>query len=161
MAQLGKNPPAMWETWVQSLHWEELPEKGMATHSSILAWEIPWTKKPINTRSPRKPKNTRVGSLSLLQGIYRTQGSNLRLLHCRQILYHWGTREGPKLQLLQIPILGTSLVVQWLRLCALNTGGQGSIPSPGTRVNLLQIRVCKSQIKDPTWGSHTGSSQIN
>ena len=37
------NPPAMWETWVQSLGGEDPLEKGMATHSSILAWEIPWT----------------------------------------------------------------------------------------------------------------------
>ena len=41
-AQLVKNPPAMWETWVQSLGWEDLLEKEMATHSSILAWRIPW-----------------------------------------------------------------------------------------------------------------------
>ena len=41
-----KNPPAMWETWVQSLGWEELLEKGVATHSSILAWRIPWTEEP-------------------------------------------------------------------------------------------------------------------
>ena len=43
MAQVVKNPPAMWETWVQSLHWEDPLEEGMATHSSILAWKIPWT----------------------------------------------------------------------------------------------------------------------
>ena len=43
MAQLVKNPPAMQETWVQSLGWEDLLEKGKATHSSILAWRIPWT----------------------------------------------------------------------------------------------------------------------
>jgi len=43
MAQLVKNPPAMQETWVQSLGWEDLLEKGMATRSSILAWRIPWT----------------------------------------------------------------------------------------------------------------------
>ena len=36
-------PPAMWETWVQSLGLEDPLEKGMATHSSILAWRIPWT----------------------------------------------------------------------------------------------------------------------
>ena len=36
-----KNPPAMWETWVRSLGWEDLLEEGMATHSSILAWRIP------------------------------------------------------------------------------------------------------------------------
>ena len=42
VAQLVKNPPAMWETWVRSLGWEDSLEKGMATHSSILAWRIPW-----------------------------------------------------------------------------------------------------------------------
>ena len=39
--QMVKNPPAMWETWVQSLGWEDPLEEGMATHSSILAWRIP------------------------------------------------------------------------------------------------------------------------
>ena len=43
VAQLVKNPPAMWETWVLSLAWEGCLEKGKATHSSILAWRIPWT----------------------------------------------------------------------------------------------------------------------
>ena len=42
MAQLVKNLPAMWETWVQSLGWEDSLEKEMATHSSTLAWNIPW-----------------------------------------------------------------------------------------------------------------------
>ena len=40
MAQIVKNPPAMWETWVQSLGWEDPLEQGMATHSSIPAWQI-------------------------------------------------------------------------------------------------------------------------
>ena len=43
MAQLVKNPPAMRETWVRSLDWEDPLEKGKATPSSILAWRIPWT----------------------------------------------------------------------------------------------------------------------
>ena len=43
VAQLVKNSPAMQETWVQSLGWEDPLEKGKATHSSILAWRIPWT----------------------------------------------------------------------------------------------------------------------
>ena len=43
VAQLVKNPPAMWETWVQSLGGEDPLEKGKATHFSILAWRIPWT----------------------------------------------------------------------------------------------------------------------
>ena len=42
-AQLVKNPPAMQETLVRSLGWEDLLEEEMATHSSILAWEISWT----------------------------------------------------------------------------------------------------------------------
>ena len=43
VAQLVKNPPAMRETWVRSLGWEDPLEKGKATHSSILVWRIPWT----------------------------------------------------------------------------------------------------------------------
>jgi len=36
----------MWESWVRSLHWEDPPENGTATHSGILAWRIPWTEEP-------------------------------------------------------------------------------------------------------------------
>ena len=43
MAQMVRNLPAMQETWVQSLGQEDPLEKGMATHSTILAWRIPWT----------------------------------------------------------------------------------------------------------------------
>ena len=43
MGQLVKNLPAMWETWVQSLGWEDSLEKGKATNSSILAWRILWS----------------------------------------------------------------------------------------------------------------------
>ena len=43
MAQLVKNLPAIQETWVQFLGWEDPLEKGKVTHSSILAWRIPWT----------------------------------------------------------------------------------------------------------------------
>ena len=43
VAQLEKNPLAMQETWVRSVGWEDSLEKGKATHSSILAWRIPWT----------------------------------------------------------------------------------------------------------------------
>ena len=46
MAQMVKLLPTMQETWVQSLGWEDLLEKEMATHSSTLAWEIPWTEEP-------------------------------------------------------------------------------------------------------------------
>ena len=43
VAQLVKNPPAIWGTWVRSLGWEDPLEKGKATYSSILAWRIPRT----------------------------------------------------------------------------------------------------------------------
>ena len=49
-----KNPPEMQklqETWVQSLSWEDLLEKGMAAHSRILAWRIPWTEEPGGLQS--------------------------------------------------------------------------------------------------------------
>ena len=46
MAQAVKNLPVMQETWVQSLGLEDSLQKGMATHSSILAWKIPWTEDP-------------------------------------------------------------------------------------------------------------------
>ena len=51
MAQTVKILPAMPETWVQSLGLEDLLEKGMATHSSILAWSIPWRKEPSRLQS--------------------------------------------------------------------------------------------------------------
>ena len=46
VAQLVKGLPEMWETWVRSLGWEDPLEKEMETHSSILAWRIPWTEEP-------------------------------------------------------------------------------------------------------------------
>ena len=49
MAQMVKNLPVMWETWVQSLGWEDPLEKGKTTHSGILAWRIPWTEEPIRS----------------------------------------------------------------------------------------------------------------
>ena len=51
MAQLVKNLPAMREICVQSLGWEDPLEKGMATHSSIFAWRIPWTEEPGRLQS--------------------------------------------------------------------------------------------------------------
>ena len=46
MTQLVKNLPAMWETWVRYLGWEDPLKKEMGTHSSILPWRIPWTEEP-------------------------------------------------------------------------------------------------------------------
>ena len=51
MTQLVRNLPAILETWVHSLGWEDPLEKGKATHSSILAWRIPWTEEPGGLQS--------------------------------------------------------------------------------------------------------------
>ena len=51
VAQLVKNPLAMWETWVRALGWEDPLEKEMATHSSTLAWKIPWMEEPGRLQS--------------------------------------------------------------------------------------------------------------
>ena len=51
MAQWVKNPPAMQEMQVQSLGWEDPLEEGMATHSSMLAWKIPWREEPGRLQS--------------------------------------------------------------------------------------------------------------
>ena len=78
VAQLVKKPPAVWETWVRSLGWEDPLEKGMATHSSILAWRGPWGRRVGHDRATfvfihnyepyketaRPPASSQRGSLS-------------------------------------------------------------------------------------------------
>ena len=64
-AQMVKRLPAMQETWVQSLHWEDPLEKGMATHSSTLAWKIPWTEEPGKLRSMGSQRVGHNGATSL------------------------------------------------------------------------------------------------
>ena len=103
-----KNPPAVQEMWVTCLVQTDPLEKEMATHSSILTWEIPWTEKPgglqscfccclvtsvdsvlcYGLKSTRLlcpwdflGKNTGRGCHFVLQGIFLTQGSNLHALH--------------------------------------------------------------------------------
>ena len=56
VAQRIKRLPAMQETWVRSLGWEDPLEKEMATHSSILAWRIPWTEEPGGLQSTRSQR---------------------------------------------------------------------------------------------------------
>ena len=155
-----KNLPAMQKTLVQSLGWEDPLEEGMATHSSILAWRIPWTEEPGGLQSMGSQRvghswatfslrnyhlsihntisaltaiywmsmkcinsvyvcvkvaqsclyspwdspgqNTGVGSLSLLQRIFPTQGSNPDLPHCRRILYQLNYQESPPCLYLKI-----------------------------------------------------------
>ena len=63
VAQLVKKLPAMWETWVRSLGWEDPLEKGKATHSSILAWRIPWT---LQSMGPQRVRHVWVTFTSTL-----------------------------------------------------------------------------------------------
>ena len=65
VTQTVKNPPAMRETWVQSLGWEGPLEKGTATHSSILAWRIPWTEERGEPWAGKESDTTEQLSLSL------------------------------------------------------------------------------------------------
>jgi len=62
VAQMVKNPPAIWETWVQVLQfrrpWEDPLEKEMVTHSSTLTWRIPWTEEPGRLYSSRGRKES-------------------------------------------------------------------------------------------------------
>ena len=60
MAQIVKNLPAMQETWVQSLDGEDPLKEEMATHSSILAWRIPWTEEPGGLPSMGSQRVTRL-----------------------------------------------------------------------------------------------------
>ena len=57
-----KNLPTKQETWVQSLGWEDPLEKELATHSSILAWEIPWTEEPGMQHSMALQSQTRLSN---------------------------------------------------------------------------------------------------
>ena len=88
-----KHLPTIQETWVQSLGWEDPLEKEMATH-----WKIPWMEEPGSLQSMEiSGQNTRVGSLSLFQGIFPTQGLNPGLLHYRQILYQLSHKGSPRI----------------------------------------------------------------
>ena len=73
VARRVKRLPAMWETWVRSLGWEDPLEKGMATHSSILAWRMPWTEEPGRLQSTRsqRVRHKWATSLSFLSSFFQ------------------------------------------------------------------------------------------
>ena len=64
MTQKVKHLPVMQETWVLSLGWEDPLEKEMATHSSTLAWRIPWMEKPCRLQSMKSQRQTQLTSLT-------------------------------------------------------------------------------------------------
>ena len=74
MAQLVKKLPAVQETWVRSLGWEDSLEKVMATHSSILAWRTPWAEEGFSGGSVAKESACNVGDLGSIPGLGRCPG---------------------------------------------------------------------------------------
>ena len=70
VAQMVKNLPAMWEAWVQSLVQEDPLEKGMATHSSILAWRIPRPRSLVGYSPWGRKESDMTGRLTLRESLY-------------------------------------------------------------------------------------------
>ena len=101
VAPTVKNPPAMWETWVWSLDWEDSLQEGMATHSSILTWRIPWAEEPGGLQSTGSQR---------VRGDRATQHSTAQeVLSCSTALSHrcfWCYRFWP-----QMPLQETNLWV--------------------------------------------------
>ena len=69
MVHTVKNLPAVCETWVQSLGWEDALEKGKTTHSSILAWRIPSTEEPGELQSMGSQSQTRLSNLAHMDNL--------------------------------------------------------------------------------------------
>ena len=94
VSHMKKNLPAMWETWVRSLSWEDSLEEGVATHCSIPAWRIPWTEEPGRSQSlgsqfdmTERQEKGRIQKLSL-DVEFRT-----KRLHSSSYKYIQGTKE--------------------------------------------------------------------
>ena len=90
LAQMLKRLSTMRETRVQSLGWEDLLEKEMATHSSILAWKIPWTEEPgrLQSMGLQRVRHDWANSLSL--------SLSYRGRHCKQHWEHWSIHLFPR-----------------------------------------------------------------
>ena len=99
IAQSVKNMPAVQETRVRFLRWEDPLEKEMATHSSILAWEIPWTEGALRAtvRRGHKESDTTYRLNNNNNIIYRDQRSN-----CQHLLDHRKSKTVPEKHLLQL-----------------------------------------------------------
>ena len=137
VAQRLKRLPAMWESWVQSLGWEDPLEKEMAIHSCFLAWRIPWTEEPGGLQSTR---SQRVGhdwatSLSLSRGIRVpiSQGSEESWVNKGEI---WNSDSD-----LALPLTGFALRWQLLsrfhqpyQLCSTSSHTFPSVLSPLTNL---------------------------
>ena len=82
VAQMVKNPPTMQETWVQSLGQEDPLEKGMAIHSSILAWRIPWTEELLIILRPKNYQVQTQHPMGTLKYNKSMNDKELMILNC-------------------------------------------------------------------------------
>ena len=112
VAQLIKNSPAMWEIWLRSLGWEDPLEKEMATHSSMLAWRIPWTEEPggLQSTGSQRVRHGWATNTFSFTSLKTTQGVRLEL--CTP---PWNpcTRAPP--QHSDVTVLGDEPLPRWLR----------------------------------------------
>ena len=91
VAQRLKHLLAMWETWVRSLSWEDPLEKEMATHSSILAWRIPWTEEPGGLQSTGSQRVGHDWATSLTHSLRRWVKEHLAMIYvkeCSAYVFH-------------------------------------------------------------------------
>ena len=91
VAQIVKNLPAMRKTWAPSLGWEDHLEKGMSTHSSILAWRIPWTEEPGRLQSMKSMVDSNRCFLSVMENRGENPERNLSLCHHSPTKYLYET----------------------------------------------------------------------
>jgi len=83
VALMVKNPPAMWETWARSLGWDDPLEEGIATHSGILAWRIPWTEEPGRLQSMGSQRVRWLSEIHTLQHTHtHTHTHRVALQYC-------------------------------------------------------------------------------
>ena len=133
------NLPSVWETQVWSLGWEDSLEKGMATHSSILAWRITLTKEPGR---PQSMGSQSVGhywvAFTFTFHFHKMKRQNKTLPTEKAAIK---TKETSAFKIILIRSIWDFLVVQWLTLCAPNEGWDlGLIPGQGTRSQMPQLR---------------------
>ena len=121
MAQMIKNLPATQEIWVQSLDWEDPLEKGKATHSSILAWRIPWTVCNMGSQRVRRDWATFTFTWFSLLLLFSSCAEQGLLSSCCAQASHWGSFSSCRAQALGH--VGFSSCGSWVLEHRLNSCG--------------------------------------
>ena len=149
VAQLVKNLPTMWETWVRSLGWEDTLEKGKASHSSILAWWIPWTVEFIGSQRVGNDWATFTLSLKQAQDGQRQTQNNVTISK---------VQESQKTKcwwcFLKQNFLGTPESFILLHLDQERQGSEDSLLVVGFN-DLLRRRICNWKL-EREWRSRIG-----